>query len=376
MALIVRSLATTYYDHYHIEPHAHAWGQLVYAASGVMRVCSGKSFWLVPPAQAVWVPAGVSHEIFARGTVAMRTLYFDPRVATSLPPDCRAIDVTPLLQAIVLHVVAMGMLDAKIPVQRRLAMTAIDQVAQASVSLFLLPLPSDSRAVRVADWLRENPGSNAELKVLASTAAASDRTIQRLFLQETGLRFSEWRQRLRLIHAAGLIGMGASVTEAGFEVGYASTSAFIAAFRARFGCTPAATRREFQFDAARASRHQTGLNRNRDRSRAFSASVCRSRGLAWVDSDFINTRAAAATSSTAWVNAASLTFDGVLKPLNLRTNCNDAARISCSVAGGSKLNSVLMFLHMRFLDGKSSVCGVQTARLPTARWPLDTSASL
>jgi hypothetical protein len=30
----------------------------------------------------------------------------------------------------------------------------------------------------------------------------------------------------------------------------------------------------------------------------------------------------------------------------LRTNCTDAARISSSVAGGSKLNNVRMFRHM------------------------------
>jgi hypothetical protein len=37
----------------------------------------------------------------------------------------------------------------------------------------------------------------------------------------------------------------------------------------------------------------------------------------------------------------------LLKPLIFLTNCSDAARISSSVAGGSKLNNVLMFLHMR-----------------------------
>src|SRR6185295_7927728 len=54
----------------------------------------------------------------------------------------------------------------------------------------------------------------------------------------------------------------------------------------------------------------------------------------------------AAISSTAVSNAASLTFDGLLKPLILRTNCSDAARISSSVTGGAKLNSGLMLLHM------------------------------
>src|ERR1043165_4092219 len=48
-----------------------------------------------------------------------------------------------------------------------------------------------------------------------------------------------------------------------------------------------------------------------------------------------------AASKAAW-----LALDGVLKPLSLRTNCSEAARISSCVAGGSKLNSVLMLRHM------------------------------
>jgi hypothetical protein len=39
-------------------------------------------------------------------------------------------------------------------------------------------------------------------------------------------------------------------------------------------------------------------------------------------------------------------FDGLLKPLILRTNWYAAAWTSSSVTGGSKLNNVLMFLHI------------------------------
>jgi AraC-like DNA-binding protein/predicted enzyme related to lactoylglutathione lyase len=99
-------------------------------------------------------------------------------------------------------------------------------------------MPKDPRAVRVADRLKDEPACEAELGSLASDAGASTRTLQRLFLDETGLRFSEWRQRLRLIHAASLLAEGMSVTEAGLEAGYAGSSAFIAAFRKRFGRTP------------------------------------------------------------------------------------------------------------------------------------------
>jgi hypothetical protein len=53
-----------------------------------------------------------------------------------------------------------------------------------------------------------------------------------------------------------------------------------------------------------------------------------------------------ATSSTASRNAASFALDGLVKPVIFLTNCSDAARTSSSVTGGSKLKSVLMFLHI------------------------------
>jgi len=57
-------------------------------------------------------------------------------------------------------------------------------------------------------------------------------------------------------------------------------------------------------------------------------------------------RAEAATSATARSNASALVCDGLLKPDSLRTNCSAEAWISSPVAGGSKLNSVLMLRHI------------------------------
>src|SRR5262249_42115366 len=81
-------------------------------------------------------------------------------------------------------------------------------------------------------------------------------------------------------------------------------------------------------------------------ARARAASTSRLRGSAFVTRDPIRARAAAVTSSTAWSDPTSFALDRLAKPLSLRTNCSDAARISSSVAGGSKLKSVLMLLHM------------------------------
>ncbi|MEO6387158.1 MAG: helix-turn-helix transcriptional regulator [Croceibacterium sp.] len=238
MAIAIRCLAATYFGGFHIKPHRHLWGQLIYAAAGVMRVRAGGMLWIVPPARAVWVPAGVEHEIHGLGDFRMRTLYFPPEMVAHLAVDCCALEATPLLRELVLELVERCPVDEADASTMRLAVVAIDSIAQARTLPLQLPLPRDPRALRLADMLREDPASPAGLADLARAAGASARTIQRLFLAETGLPFAQWRQRLRLLHGATALGAGRSVTEAGLEAGYSGTSAFTAAFRKHFGVTP------------------------------------------------------------------------------------------------------------------------------------------
>src|SRR3954468_10473195 len=89
-------------------------------------------------------------------------------------------------------------------------------------------------------------------------------------------------------------------------------------------------------------------NLARDRSLAFSASISRSRAGALVCSAASRRRALSETSETARLNASALACDGELNPESLRTNCSAEAWISAWVAGGSKLNRVLMLRHMVF----------------------------
>lgn len=238
MATAIRCLAATYYGGFHIKPHRHHWGQLIYAGAGVMRVNAGGTLWIVPPARAVWVPAEAEHQIHGLGDFAMRTLYFPTAMLDPLPDECCAIDVQPLLRELVLELVERCPIDEADEAGMRMSRVALDLIAQAGVLPLQLPLPRDPRALRLAERLQDDPASPAELPELAGEAGASARTIQRLFLAETGLSFSQWRQRLRLLHGATLLGGGMSVTNAALDAGYSGTSGFVAAFRKHFGFTP------------------------------------------------------------------------------------------------------------------------------------------
>jgi hypothetical protein len=102
-----------------------------------------------------------------------------------------------------------------------------------------------------------------------------------------------------------------------------------------------------------------GPNLTADRARSFSDSTSRLRGSAVVTNDRISALADAVSSSTARSNASSFALDGLVNPQIFLTNWSDASRISASVAGGSKLNSVLMFLHMAALVFVGNSIGFQ-----------------
>lgn len=234
----VRSLACTYRDGHDIHRHTHPWAQLVYSRSGVMHVTAEGRVWFVPPTRAIWIPSRVEHEIGVRGEVALRTLYVSEERAGGVKRGVEALEVSPLLGEVILHVLGVGMLDPTVAEHDRLAGVLMDLIGAARGVDLALPLPRDARALRLAERLRADPADKSELEVMAGEAGASLRTLQRCFGEETGLTIEAWRQKARLVYAAAALTAGASVTDAALDCGYDSPSAFIAAFRRQFGVTP------------------------------------------------------------------------------------------------------------------------------------------
>jgi AraC-like DNA-binding protein len=235
---LVRSAAATYPDGYRLDRHDHPWGQLAFCNTGVMRVVSDAAAWLSPPTRAIWLAAGVAHEIIMKGEVATRFLYICPELAEPLPPQPEVLEVAPLLRELILHILRIRMLHPDRPVEDRLARLLIDLTVQARRVDLVLPLPRDRRALALAEEVQEAPSNGASLGDLARRAGASLRTLQRLFPAETGLTLEAWRQKARLIWSITRLSAGASVSTAAFDAGYESPSAFIAAFKRQFGVTP------------------------------------------------------------------------------------------------------------------------------------------
>jgi len=219
-------------------PHAHAWHQLTYALRGQLEVETADARALVPPDGAVWVPAGLEHREAMRAPVSVRTLYVAPGAMAPQAARTRTVAVSPLLRELIVHVSRIGALDRRAPAQARLAAVLLDLLQATADVPLQLPLPRDPRARRMAALVEAAPGDPVALAALARRAGGSLRTIERCFVADTGVAAGEWRRRFRLLHALSLLEGGASVSSVAFDVGYASLSAFSAAFTHHFGVRP------------------------------------------------------------------------------------------------------------------------------------------
>ena len=217
--------------------HTHDDHQLAWAPSGVLTVVTEAATWVLPPARALWIPAGLPHETRASGPATMRTLYIRPDLCPVRWADPTPVAADPLLADLIGY---LGR-DALGPARRARAEAVLadllEPVCQPTIEV---RLPADDRAREVARALAGNPADRRTLEQWGREVGASGRTLARAFLAGTGVPFGRWRTLLRLQAALPALAAGQPVGNVARHVGYESTSAFVAAFWQETGLTPAA----------------------------------------------------------------------------------------------------------------------------------------
>ena len=218
--------------------HRHAFAQLVYPESGLIRVSTSVGTWVVPAHRAVWIPTGIDHEITAVGAVNQRIVHVLQGVVPQMPTECCVIAVSPLLRELVNAAIALPADYALDGPGVRLVGVLMDQLRAEPLPQLHLPMPRNKRLRAVVDGLIANPADPRGVAAWAAASGASVRTLARLFRGETGMGFRAWRQQLRLHEALARLAAGEPVTQVAYAVGYDSPSAFIAMFRAAMGESP------------------------------------------------------------------------------------------------------------------------------------------
>ncbi len=223
-----------------VPAHAHARrAQLVYAVRGAMTVSTDRGRWVLPPGRALWVPPGTLHAMSNARPLMLRTLYFAPDMeGVGHRDDCAVLGVPPLVRELIVASVGLPWTYAADGPEARLVRVLLDRLALLPQEPIHVPEPTDPRARAAADAMRRDPADRRPIGAIAREAGASERTLERLFLRDTGMGVGAWRLRMRMLAALEHLAAGASVASTALDVGYGNASGFIASFRSTFGTTP------------------------------------------------------------------------------------------------------------------------------------------
>lgn len=236
-----------------LEPHHHAWGQLAYCASGLLRVSVAghpdatappsnvETTTIVPPSRAVWIPPGARHAVAVLEDAQLLTLYVDAGMVPTHWTGSRVLLVSALLRELI-QAMDQPHLHKNLALQQALGILVIAEMDAAAVQPLGVPMPSashgDRRLRALCEAVLNNPAQCATLAGWAAHSGASERTLARLFRHELGTGFQRWRQQVVLAHALPMLARGDSVGRVAQASGYASESAFSAMFRQAMGQSP------------------------------------------------------------------------------------------------------------------------------------------
>ncbi|GAA3811403.1 helix-turn-helix transcriptional regulator [Nocardioides panacisoli] len=215
----------------------------MYAASGVLAVHTDGSTAVVPANRVAWTPSGVTHRHRAHGDTDMRIVFLAPELASLLPERPAVFLASALAREILLALTDAHGDQPAGPARSsasldRLVRVLVDELDETHEQPLCLPEPRDDRLRAIADRLGDDPSDGSSLAELGRAAGASSRTLSRLFRDEFGMSFYEWRTQLRIYHALVLLAEGRDVNQTAHACGWSNPSSFIAAFTRLVGTSP------------------------------------------------------------------------------------------------------------------------------------------
>ncbi|MBC7919253.1 MAG: helix-turn-helix transcriptional regulator [Rhodoferax sp.] len=238
----VRSRARSLAMDTHIEPHQHPWSQFTYCASGLMQVTvlqgGMQTTFIIPSTRAVWIPPEVQHTVVVLEAAELRTVDMDPSVLPRDWTECRVLVVSKLLRELI-HALEGSEVSAR--EDALMALTA-DEVIRSDTQALGVPMPhpehGDKRLRALCEAVLRDPAEKAQLKEWVAEVGASERTVARLFRDELGTSYQQWRLQAVLAHALPQLARGVPIAQVAAASGYASDSAFSAMFKQAMGRAP------------------------------------------------------------------------------------------------------------------------------------------
>lgn len=237
-----------YFRHEELAPaewiaHSHPWGQFNYVSRGVLNFRTDGRNMLSPPQYAIWIPPHFEHASWSKGVATFRSAYISAEISRRLPDRPCALSISLILKAILDEFARTDVKEPQTPQQKRLAAVAIDQILAAERTQNYLPFAGSDLLKSVLDQARDNLFRQQTTAQVARQFNLTPRTLERKCKAELGVSFGEWRRRLRFTMALEALNSGRTIQQVSYDMGYKSSSAFIAMFRRLSGQTPDQYRR-------------------------------------------------------------------------------------------------------------------------------------
>lgn len=219
--------------------HRHHKGQLVYAKSGTGEVKLEDGTHALLPNQMVWIPGGVLHQVILSHDVDFRAIYMDQSQFPQLSKQFDTFFVSALLAEVIETICSSSFhTDWMAGTEFHLQSILIKEMHRSSTTPQWPAFPKSKRLCNYLLKFHEQGQMPPRLKELAAHFGASERTIHRMFVQDTGMSYQKWRQRVRLILAIEQLKTNKSITEIAHHLEFSTTSAFITFFKGYQNVTP------------------------------------------------------------------------------------------------------------------------------------------
>jgi len=234
--------------------HSHQLHQVEYALAGVVEVETETAHYLLPPQQAVWIPAGLSHCTTLR-RVRTISVFFDPSLITAPGGRARVLAAAPVIREMLIY-------GERWPISRPANDPVADAFFETLANLVLewldretpLSLPTSSDPLLIAVMAYTN--AHLDSVVLGDVCRAvgvSERSLRRAFSSSVGMSWRQYLLTSRLLRAMALLAEPRpSVLEVSTNVGFESVSAFARAFGRYTGETPSSYRRRVAVSSSEA----------------------------------------------------------------------------------------------------------------------------
>lgn len=232
-------------------PHSHPDAMLAWCYRGTVWLHLQDARWRLAPGQGLWIPPHTPHTAHhERDSTGCYTYIPDASLIAPIDGIARVL-VPRAVQEMLLH---LGINDMPTDLRVRIQSVLIEMLQQPSAESAdgwgEVPMPTDERVRPLVQAVLADPGDPRGAVDLFIEHGLHERTVLRIFQNDIGMSFGRWRTGVRMTLAARLIVGGTPIGAAAHRCGYATTSAFSAAFKERFGLTPRQHVSRVQADSA------------------------------------------------------------------------------------------------------------------------------